>query len=72
MTTKQKIVYVEVQSSEVPAGLRWDVPARNQGQIVEVAYAAWPWTAAEAGHGDEWQRVFDASDRSLAYFRRAK
>lgn len=68
MTKTKRIEYVEVPANTVPAGLRWDVPARNQGQIVEVAYAC-PGSRAEAGHGDPWMWVFDRSDRTSTYYR---
>jgi hypothetical protein len=63
--------YRPVSKSVVPAGLRWDVPQRNQGQIVEVAYAE-PGSRAEAGNGDKWQRVTDRSDGSVQYFCRVE
>lgn len=47
---------------------RWDVPGRYQGQIVEVAFAAEG--PGESGPGALWARVSDASDRSVAYYRR--
>lgn len=53
--------YTEVPASEVTSGLRWDVPGRNQGQIVEVAYAN-PGHAAPADEGDPWKRITDTSE----------
>jgi hypothetical protein len=65
--------YEKCRSEEVPAGLVWVVPRRNQGQIVEVAYA----TGVPAGRscnydadeGDPWQRTTDSSDGSVTYAR---
>ncbi len=65
MTTSK---YVRIQASEVPAGVRFDVPAHNQGQIVEVAYGGFD--RAEHGAGDPYKRVTDRSDRSVAYYKR--
>ncbi len=62
-------VYVECSESDVPAGVRFDVPGSNQGQIVEVAYGA-VGSRYEAGEGDPWQRVTDRSDGKVTYYRR--
>lgn len=44
-----------------PAGMRFDVPARHQGQIVEYAYGVFK-CAAQAGPGDPWLRVTDTGE----------
>jgi hypothetical protein len=31
--------WVRISERQVPADVRWDVPAYNQGQMIEVAYA---------------------------------
>lgn len=49
---------------------RWDVPRRNQGQIVEVAYSHLSRFASEADRGDELKRVYDRSDCSVEYYER--
>lgn len=36
--------YRKITASQIPAGVRWDVPGTHQGQIVEVAYADTPRT----------------------------
>ncbi|NCY02938.1 MAG: hypothetical protein EBX36_08530 [Planctomycetia bacterium] len=59
--------YTRVDAARVPAGLRFDVPRQNQGQIVTVSYAASKTRRGEHGHGDEWKHTFDASDRSSYY-----
>lgn len=62
--------YALIDRSELPANLRWDVPRRNQGQTVEVAYAhQTPKTRSEADDGDHYKRVTDHSDRSVTYYR---
>lgn len=53
--------------TSVGASVRFDVPRRNQGQIVEVAYGALG--AGEAGRGDPWMRVIDRSDGSTTFWR---
>lgn len=61
--------YVRIE--RVPENLRWDVPAHNQGQIVEVAYADYPTVRSEACHGSSYQRVTDRSARSVRYYQLA-
>jgi len=68
--------YIKCPLAEVPGYLRWDVPARNQGQIVEIAYACDRYAADEACPGDEYQRVTDqsvptGSAARTRYYRRA-
>jgi len=62
--------YIPCTIDDIAAGVRWHTPAQNQGQIIEVSYAAAPGAAHEANHGDEYQRVTDRSDQSVAYARR--
>lgn len=66
---KRNTRYVACDTSEVPTGLRWDVPTANQGQTVEVAYADIG-TTCEAGAGSLYRRTTDRSNRSVAYARR--
>ncbi len=54
-----------------PPVKRWDTPRRNQGQIVTVSYGEPHHAASEHCHGATYQRVFDASDRSVEYYRLA-
>lgn len=62
--------YIEVTASDIPSDARWDVSQRNQGQIVEVAYADYPSSAYEADAGAFYKRVTDRSDQSVTYYRR--
>ena len=66
--------YIEINEDQIPAGVRFDVPARNQGQIVEIAYGGYD--RAEHDEGDPYQRVIDKSEpvgtaARVRYFRRA-
>lgn len=65
-----RAIYIPCAVDEIPAGVRWDVPGRNQGQIVEVAYATPVRCNSEAGPGDEYRRTTDGSDGSVGYERR--
>lgn len=72
--------YHPIPAADLPENLRWDVPARNGGQIVEVAYAhrrpaAAP--AAPAVRGAAYKRVTDTSipvgaDGRVTYYRRGR
>jgi len=69
--------YVEIGKNEVPPQTRFDVTARNQGQIVEVAYGDLPQGQGENGPGDPYRRVTNQSiargkPGRVRYFRRAK
>jgi len=59
--------YVTIPASAIPTNVRWDVPARNQGQIVEVAYAEAVKSPYEAGYGSTYRRTTDRSDGSVTY-----
>jgi len=59
--------YVEIKRSEVPGGVRFDVPRRNQGQIVEIAYGGF--ARSEHDEGDPYKRE---TDRSLPAEQRTK
>ena len=61
--------YTRIIATPHLASLRWDVPAPNQGQIIEVAYAEPGPHVHEAGPGATYKRITDASDRSVAYYR---
>jgi hypothetical protein len=64
--------YVEISETEIPGQVRFDVPVRNLGQMVEVAYGGF----GRAAHddGDVYKRVHDQSigPRAIRYFRRAE
>jgi hypothetical protein len=68
--SRSEYEYVEVAASGFISDLRWDVPRRNAGQIVEVAYSAFPPSRGEADHGDKYKRVYDASTGDVRYFER--
>lgn len=51
--------YVKISKSQVPAGVRFDTPRWNAGQIIEVQYGTH--SRYEAGDGDPWKRVIDHS-----------
>lgn len=59
--------YQAIPESEVPSKARFDTPRRNQGQIVEVAYADWPPQAGEAGPGSKYRMTVDRSDGRVWY-----
>lgn len=70
VTNENAREWVEIDQNELPAGLRWDIPRKNQGQIVEVSYAD---RHTGAGGAAEWhadfKRVADRSDGSIDYYR---
>lgn len=49
--------YIQIPEREVPANVRWTIPAQNQGQIVEVAYGHFG--LDDAGPGDLFERHAD-------------
>jgi hypothetical protein len=71
------VKYERIPASEVPQGLRWDVPRQNQGQIVEVAYADYPTCRSEAARGSAYERATDQSEpigapERVLYYRRTR
>lgn len=60
-------MYKTITASAVPANLRWDLPQRNAGQTVEVAYADHPTHQYEADTGSKYRRAYDRSDRAVRY-----
>lgn len=64
--------YVKTDRSALPESLRFDTPAHNSGQIVEVSYADYPTGADEACYGSAYKRVHDRSDNTTEYFRLVK
>lgn len=70
MTTAKTWEYVECQESEIPAGVRFDVPRANQGQIVEEAYGGF--SRCEHDYGDPYYRYHDrgAGGGPPRYYRR--
>lgn len=61
--------YRKTAAERVPTDVRWTVPRRCQGQIVE---AAWGRVGArtDSGPGDMYYRVADHSDGTVEHFRR--
>lgn len=60
--------YIPCDITDIPVGVRFDVPPRNQGQIVEVAYGTKGSSPATAG--DAWKRETDRSCvDSVRYYR---
>jgi len=60
--------YIRISADQVPSGIRWDTPARNQGQHCEVSYGCWPKNRIDEGvEGDPYMRVID-EDRAVRYF----
>lgn len=61
--------YVPIDAKDVPSNLRWDVPPRNAGKIVQVSYADIG-SIAPAELGSLYKRRIDASDGLVEYFKR--
>lgn len=57
-----------IPSWEVPEGVRFDTPRRNQGQIVEVSFGTFD--RAEADSIDPYMAVTDHSDGSHRTYKR--
>jgi len=54
--------YSLIPESAIPAGVRFDTPRRNQGQIVEYSFGGF--SRAEHDDGAPYMRVTDASLRA--------
>lgn len=64
-----KVAYQKIGANQLPAAVRFDVPAPNQGQIIEVAYGGFDRT--EHGEGAAYKRVIDYSvGPTPTYYRR--
>jgi hypothetical protein len=61
--------YVPRSPSDIPAGVRFDVPQRHQGHIVEVAFGGFD--RGTHDDGDPYMRVHDQSDNATDYYRLA-
>lgn len=68
MTTTTDAYYL--RCSNVPDGLRFDVPGRFQGQIVEYSFADATPGRGEADVGSAWKMTTDWSDRAVRYAQR--
>jgi hypothetical protein len=68
-------IYVKIEAYDLPAGLRFDVPRRNQRQIVEIAYGGPRHQASEYDDDAQYKRVTDRSEPAgearVTYYRRA-
>lgn len=60
--------YEQCKEADIPAGVRFDVPRRQQGQIVEVAFGGR--RRDEHDVGDPYKRVTDRSVGEVTYYRR--
>ena len=59
--------YVPIDASQIPDDVRFDIPRRNQGQIVLVAYGGD--SRGEHDEGDPYMRVVDQSEgQEAAYY----
>lgn len=61
--------YIPIPESEVPDGLRFWTPKRNEGQMVQVSYAE-PGQRSEPDEGAMYRRTVDLSTRLTTYSRR--
>ena len=61
--------YIACSASDIPDRVRFDVPRRHQGQIVEIAYGGF--SRYEHDHGDPYMRRLDRSigPNAHEYFR---
>jgi hypothetical protein len=59
--------YTPCSATDIPEGVRFDIPRRNQGQTIEVAYGGF----SRAGHdeGDDYRRTLDRSTGETTYAR---
>lgn len=65
-----RYTYIAVPESHVPQHIRFDVPARHQGQHIEVAYGGYD--KYEHDEGADWKCVTDRSTGSTTYYRLAR
>lgn len=49
--------YVVIAKADIPPGVRFDIPRRNQGQIIEIAYGGF--SRAEHDDGDPYMSIRD-------------
>ena len=63
--------YVKCEPSDVPENIRFDVPLRNQGQIVEVAFGVPNQVRSIADDGDPYMRITDHGDGSVQFYKRS-
>ena len=58
--------YTRCDERDIPAAVRFDVPGRNQGQMIEVAYGGLD--RGEHDYGDPFKRIKDENGR-VTYYR---
>lgn len=51
--------YIKIEAGQIPEGIRFDVPGRAGGQVVEIAYGTFG--RGEASRGDPYKRITDRS-----------
>lgn len=56
-----KCTYEPIAASDVPFGLRWNTPLRNQGQTIEVSFAD-VGGMGDADEGAAYRRTIDRSE----------
>lgn len=74
-TMPRRPKYEEIPADQIPAGVRFDVPPRHSGQIVEIAYGGFDRTVHD--EGDLYRRETDQSVPTgkpgrVTYYRRVK
>lgn len=70
IATTTDAYYLRCNASAVPDGLRFDVPRRFQGQIVEYSFADATPGRGEADVGSVWKMATDRSDQSVWFSQR--
>ena len=66
-STSGALLSVPIDASQIPDDVRFDIPRRNQGQIVLVAYGGY--SRGEHDEGDPYMRVVDQSEgQEAAYY----
>lgn len=66
--------YIAIPANDVPANIRFDVPRRHQGQIVEIAYGDLRYYRSFADVGAPYKREHDRSlgPHAITYYRLAE
>jgi len=61
--------YTRIAETRVPGNVRFDCPARNAGQMIEVEYGGFSRACHDVG--DEYTRVTDRTTGRVTYYRLA-
>ena len=64
------IPYEQIDPASIPANVRFDVPRRFQGRMVEVAFGGFGRQEHDAG--DPFKRITDKHDQTVRYYRLVK